>query len=78
MTNSINCMLGVSILTFTGAAVIFFVCYEINMVILNWFTLEQERNIGYVLRELCAIVAGVALVLFALMSILKLILCLTQ
>ncbi len=43
------------------------------MVILTWFTPQREtpRTAGSLIRELCAIVTAVALVLFVFMSILS-------
>ncbi len=48
----------------------FFVCYEANMIVLNWFTPQLKRSPGHLFRELCAVTATVALVLFVFMSIL--------
>ena len=57
-----------------GAAVIFFVLYDVNMVFLTWYSPrgEGEGHIrwSHVLRQLCTVIAGVALVAFIVMSIL--------
>lgn len=55
---------------YLAGAVAFFVCYEIYMVIMTWYSLE-EKKVGFSslrTKEVCSITGAIALLLYAVLG----------
>lgn len=60
-------------MTLAGSAVIAFVAYEINMIVLTWFTPQNERRerlstAAFFLRQFCVVIDGLLLLTFAFLA----------
>lgn len=54
----------------TGSAVVFFFGYEFYMIIMTWYSISEARVgiASLTVKQLCTIVAGIALIAFIVMS----------
>ena len=58
------------IIIITGSAVVFFFGYEFYMIIMTWYSISEARVgiTSLTVKQLCTIVAGIALIVFIVMS----------